>query len=67
MTNEFEQWRQGLRDRIAIQGELDRINAKTVRSDFEDMVEKDIYSSGRFDYNKSWKEHVELYWMEKLT
>ena len=60
-------WRQGLRDRIAIQEEVDRINAKPVRSSFEEMVELDIYKSGPFDYNKSWKEHVQLYWIEKLT
>lgn len=67
MSDDFNKWREQLRDRIAIQEELDRINAQPVRSDFEDMVEKDIYNSGPFDYNKSWKEHIQLYWMEKLT
>jgi hypothetical protein len=67
MSDDFNKWREQLRDRIAIQSELDRINAKPVRSDFEEMVEKDIYNSGLFDYNKSWKEHVQLYWMERLT
>jgi len=66
MSDDFNKWREELRDRIAIQSELDRINAKPVRSDFEDMVESDIYKSGRFDFNKSWKEHVELFWLNKL-
>ena len=60
-------WRQGLRDRIAIREEIDRINAKCVRSSFEDMVEADIYNSGSFSFDKSWEEHVKLYWLEKLT
>lgn len=64
--SDMDEWRQGLRDRIAIQGELDRINAKPVRSDFEEMVERDIYNSGPFDYNKSWKEHVQSFWDERL-
>jgi hypothetical protein len=67
MSDDFNKWREQLRDRIAIQSELDRINAKPVRSNFEEMVEKDVYNSDPFDYNKSWKEHVQLYWMERLT
>jgi len=66
MSDDFNKWREELKGRIAIQSELDRINAKPVRSDFEKMVEKDVYSSGPFDYNKSWKEHIDLYWLEKL-
>ena len=65
--SDMNDWRQGLRDRIAVREEVDRINAKPVRSSFEEMVELDIYKSGPFDYNKSWKGHVQLYWMEKLT
>ena len=66
MSDDFNKWREELRDRIAIQSELDRINAKPVRSDFEDMVEKDIYFSCKLTYDRAWREHVEFYWLEKL-
>lgn len=64
--SDMNAWRQGLRERIAIREEIDRINAKSIRSSFEEMVESDIYKSGSFDYNKSWKEHVQSYWDERL-
>jgi hypothetical protein len=66
MSDDFNKWREQLRDRIAIQSELDRINAKSVRSDFEEMVEKDIYISAKLIYDKPWRENVELYWTERL-
>ena len=66
MSDDFNKWREELRDRIAIQEELDRINAKPVRSEFEEMVEKDIYISAKLIYDKPWRENVELYWTERL-
>jgi hypothetical protein len=66
MSDDFNKWREQLRDRIAIQEELDRINARPVRSDFEDMIEKDVYFSYKLTYDKPWREHIELYWLEKL-
>lgn len=66
--SDMNDWHKGLRDRIAIQEEVDRINAKPVVSEFELCVMKDvtdwIYTQeNTFDTNK---QAICAYWSNKL-
>lgn len=64
----MDEWRQGLRDRIAVQEEFDCINAKPVVSEFELCIMKDvtdwIYTQEKvYDTNK---QAICAYWSNKL-